>query len=174
MDKKKQIIKDMDVEWTSTDSSDSSSDDEELTSTIRRSRFEHEFQHSRMGAGTSNEASKRSQPASTSGAELVIPQLMPNGMSAFLGLIVLADEESIELTIDDILAIYYPQENSKDHGRYSIQGVEEAISKGSFVRGKARTLARAAKSRVGRDQRSKEIQDVEPLEGLCQYPNKYS
>ncbi|GMN70350.1 hypothetical protein TIFTF001_039395 [Ficus carica] len=212
MDKKKQIIEDVDVEWTSTDSSDSNSDDEELTSTIRRSRFEHEFQHSRMGAGTSNEALERSRPTSTSVAkvlsippiarltkpprhlsvesflrtsnprsvlteeelsdirgrfgfpnevqlrlpfkderantvsegwtcmytiyfecglqlpipplliqsmnhyQLVIPQLMPNGMRVFLGLIVLADKASIELTVDDILAIYYPQENSKDHG----------------------------------------------------------
>ncbi|GMN22564.1 hypothetical protein TIFTF001_043541 [Ficus carica] len=216
MDKQKEVIDDVDVEWTSTDSSDSSSDDEELMSTIRRSRLEHEFQQSQMGAGTSNEASERSRPATTSGEEFVsippiarlsepprrlttetylrtsnprsvlteqdlsdirgrygfpnevqirlpfkgeradtvsegwicmytiyfecglqlplpplliramnhynlaIPQLMPNGMRVFLGLIVLSEEASIELTVDDVLAIYYPQENAKDHGRYSM------------------------------------------------------
>ncbi|GMN27509.1 hypothetical protein TIFTF001_044133 [Ficus carica] len=71
MDKQKEVIDDVDVEWTSTDSSDSSSDNEELMSTIRRSRFEHEFQHSQMGAGTSNEASERSRPATTSGEDLL-------------------------------------------------------------------------------------------------------
>ncbi|GMN61895.1 hypothetical protein TIFTF001_030980 [Ficus carica] len=71
MDKQKEVIDDVDVEWTSTDSSDSSSDNEELMSTIRRSRFEHEFQHSQMGAGTSNEASERSRPATTSGEEIL-------------------------------------------------------------------------------------------------------
>ncbi|GMN25683.1 hypothetical protein TIFTF001_043923 [Ficus carica] len=216
MDKQKEVIDDVDVEWTSTDSSDSSSDDEELMSTIRRSRLEHEFQQSQMGAGTSNEASERSRPATMSGEEFVsippiarlsepprrlttetylrtsnprsvlieqdlsdirgrygfpnevqirlpfkgeradpvsegwicmytiyfecglrlplpplliramnhynlaIPQLMPNGMRVFLGLIVLSEEASIELTVDDVLAIYYPQENAKDHGRYSM------------------------------------------------------
>ncbi|GMN25450.1 hypothetical protein TIFTF001_047725 [Ficus carica] len=216
MDKQKEVIDDVDVEWTSTDSSDSSSDDEELMSTIHRSRLEYEFLQSQMGAGTSNEASERSQPATTSGEEylsippiarltkpprrlttetylrtsnprsvlteddlsdirgrygfpnevqirlpfkgeradavsegwicmytiyfecglrlrlpplliramnhynLAIPQLMPNGMRVFLGLIVLSEEASIELTVDDVLGIYYPQENSKDHGRYSM------------------------------------------------------
>ncbi|GMN57655.1 hypothetical protein TIFTF001_026760 [Ficus carica] len=211
-DKKKQVIDDVDVEWTSTDSSDSSPDDDELASTIRRSKFE----HSRRDTGTSYEAWERSRPATTSEAEavsippitrltkpprrlsvesflrtsnprsvlteehlsdirgrfgfpnevqlrlpfkderadtvsegwicmytiyfecglrlplppllvqcmhhyqLAIPQLMPNGMRVFLGLIVLADEAGVELSVDDILAIYYPQENSKDHGRYSI------------------------------------------------------
>ncbi|GMN73353.1 hypothetical protein TIFTF001_053679, partial [Ficus carica] len=215
MDKEKQPIEDVDVEWTSTDSSDSSSDNEELMSTIRRSRFEHEFQHSQMGAGMS-EASKRSRPATTLGKEilsippiarltepprrlstesflrtsnprsvltesdlsdirgrygfpnevqlrlpfkgeradsvsegwicmytiyfecglrlplppllvqtmhhynLAIPQLMPNGMRVFLGLIVLAEEAGVELTVDYVLAIYYPQENFKDHGSYSM------------------------------------------------------
>ncbi|GMN61894.1 hypothetical protein TIFTF001_030974 [Ficus carica] len=51
---------------------------------------------------------------------LAIPQLMPNVMRVFLGLIVLAEEAGIELTVDDVLAIYYPQENFKDHGRYSM------------------------------------------------------
>ncbi|GMN25939.1 hypothetical protein TIFTF001_046004 [Ficus carica] len=215
MDKQKEVIDDVDVEWTSTDSSDNSSDDE-LVSTIRRLRFEQEFQHSQTGAGTSNEASERSRLATTSGEELVsippiarltepprrlstetflrtsnprsvltendlsdirgrygfpnevqlrlpfkgerantvsegwicmytiyfecglrlplppllvqtmhhynlaIPQLMPNGMRVFLGLIVLSEEANIELSVDDVLAIYYPQENSKDHGRYSM------------------------------------------------------
>ncbi|GMN27825.1 hypothetical protein TIFTF001_044164 [Ficus carica] len=196
MDKQKEVIDDVDVEWTSTDSSDSSSDNEELMSTIRRSRLEYEFQQSQKGAGTSNKASERNRPATTSGEEhlsippiarltkpprrlttetgrygfpnevqirlpfkgeradavsegwicmytiyfecglrlplpplliqamnhynLAIPQLMPNGMRVFLGLIVLSEEASIELTVDDVLAIYYPQENSKDHGRYSM------------------------------------------------------
>ncbi|GMN47402.1 hypothetical protein TIFTF001_016577 [Ficus carica] len=76
MDKEKQIIEDVEVEWMSTDSSDSSSDDEELTSTIRRSRFKHEFQQSHRGAGTSSEVSERSRPASTSGAEVLsIPSI---------------------------------------------------------------------------------------------------
>ncbi|GMN19658.1 hypothetical protein TIFTF001_039862 [Ficus carica] len=215
MDKQKEVIDDVDVEWTSTDSSDSSSDDEELMSIIRRSRLEYEFQQSQIGAGTS-EASERNRPATTSGEEFVsippiarltepprrlanetylrtsnprsvlteqdlsdirgrygfpnevqlrlpfkgeradtvsegwicmytiyfecglrlplpplliramnhynlaIPQLMPNGMRVFLGLIVLSEEASIELTVDDVLAIYYPQENAKDHGRYSM------------------------------------------------------
>ncbi|GMN25026.1 hypothetical protein TIFTF001_043852 [Ficus carica] len=215
MDKQKEVIDDVDVEWTSTDSSDNSSDDE-LVSTIRRSRLEHEYHQSRRGAETSSEAEERNQPATTSGEEilsippiarltkpprrlsvqsflrmsnprsvltendlseirgrfefpnevqlrlptnderaysvsegricmytiyfesglrlplpplliqcmqhyqLAIPQLMPNGMRVFLGLIVLSEEADIELSVDDVLAIYYPQENSKDHGRYSM------------------------------------------------------
>ncbi|GMN65286.1 hypothetical protein TIFTF001_034369 [Ficus carica] len=76
MDKKKQVVEDMDVEWTSTDSSDSNSDDDELASTIRRSRFEYEFEHKRADTGTSNEASERSWLATTSGAEaLSIPHV---------------------------------------------------------------------------------------------------
>ncbi|GMN19513.1 hypothetical protein TIFTF001_039898 [Ficus carica] len=39
---------------------------------------------------------------------LAIPQLMPNGMRVFLGLIVLSEEANIELSVDDVLAIYYP------------------------------------------------------------------
>ncbi|GMN68239.1 hypothetical protein TIFTF001_037312 [Ficus carica] len=162
MDKQKEVIDDVDVEWTSTDSSDSSSDDEELMSTIRRSRLEYEFQQSQMGAGTSNKASERNRPATTSGEEhLSIPPIarltkpprrlttetylrtsnprsvlteddlsdirgrygFPNEVQIhlpFKGLIVLSEEASIELTVDDVLAIYYPQENSKDHGRYSM------------------------------------------------------
>ncbi|GMN64825.1 hypothetical protein TIFTF001_033886 [Ficus carica] len=215
MDKDKQPIEDVDVKWTSTDSSDSSSNDE-LVLSIHRSRFEHEYQQSRRGAETSSEASERNRPASTSGEEilsippiarltkpprrlsvqsflrtsnphsvlteddlsdirgrfgfpnevqlclpfederadtvsegwicmytiyfecglrlrlpplliqcmhhyqLAIPQLMPNGMRVFLGLIVLAEEAGVELSVDDVLAIYYPQENFKDHGRYSM------------------------------------------------------
>ncbi|GMN51350.1 hypothetical protein TIFTF001_020501 [Ficus carica] len=49
--------------------------------------------------------------------QLAIPQLMPNGMRVFLGLIVIADEASVELSVDDILALYYPQKNSKDRGQ---------------------------------------------------------
>ncbi|GMN46178.1 hypothetical protein TIFTF001_015361 [Ficus carica] len=52
--------------------------------------------------------------------QLAIPQLMPNGMKVFLGLIVIADEAGVELSVDNVLALYYPQENSKDHGRYSM------------------------------------------------------
>ncbi|GMN24812.1 hypothetical protein TIFTF001_043822 [Ficus carica] len=51
---------------------------------------------------------------------VAIPQLMPNGMRVFLGLIVLSEEANIDLSIDDVLALYYPQENSKDHGWYSM------------------------------------------------------
>ena len=43
---------------------------------------------------------------------------MPNGMRVFIGLIMLGDEAKIELSVDDLLAIYYPQENAKDKGRY--------------------------------------------------------
>ena len=48
--------------------------------------------------------------------EFAIPQLMPNGMRVFLGLIILAVETGVELLVDDILAIYYLQENLKDRG----------------------------------------------------------
>ena len=216
MDKQKEVIEDMNVDWTSTESSDSSSDDE-VASIIHRSKLEHEYQQSRRDAGTSNEAAERNRPATTSAVEealsippiarptrpfrrlntqsflrtsnprsvlteddlsdirgrfgfpnevqlqlpmkderadtvsegwicmytiyfecglrlplppllikcmdhyqLAIPQLMPNGMRVFLGLIVLSEEAGIELSVDDVLAIYYPQENSKDHGRYSM------------------------------------------------------
>ena len=47
--------------------------------------------------------------------QLTIPQLMSNGMRVLLSLIILVDEAGVELSVDDILAIYYPQENSKDH-----------------------------------------------------------
>ena len=39
--------------------------------------------------------------------QLAIPQLMPNGMRVFLGLIVIADEAGIELSVDNFLALYY-------------------------------------------------------------------
>ena len=52
--------------------------------------------------------------------QLAIPQLMPNGMRVLIGLIVLGDEAKVELTVDDVLALYYPQENVKDKGRYSM------------------------------------------------------
>ncbi|GMN55830.1 hypothetical protein TIFTF001_024953 [Ficus carica] len=168
MDKDKQPIEDVDVEWTSTDSSDSSSDDE-LVSTMRRSRLEHEYHQSRRGAetilteddlsdirgrfGFPNEVQFRlpfkDERADTVSEgwicmytiyfecglrlqlqplliqcmhhyQLAIPQLMPNGMRVFLGLIVLAEEAGVELSVDDTLAIFYPQENFKDHGRYSM------------------------------------------------------
>ncbi|GMN57869.1 hypothetical protein TIFTF001_026969 [Ficus carica] len=144
MDKQNEVIDDVDVEWTSTDSSDSSSDNEELMSTIR---------HIRGRYGFPNEVQLRlpfkGERADTVSEgwicmytiyfecglrlplppllvrtmnhyNLVIPQLMPNGMRVFLGLIVLSEEANIDLSVDDVLAIYYPQENSKDHGRYSM------------------------------------------------------
>ena len=58
MDKEKQIVEDVDVEWTSSDSSDSSSDDE-LVETLRRSRFESEFLQHRHGAESSNVRQER-------------------------------------------------------------------------------------------------------------------
>ncbi|GMN45103.1 hypothetical protein TIFTF001_014285 [Ficus carica] len=42
------------------------------------------------------------------------------GWLFFLGLIVIAEEAGVELSVDDILALYYPQENSKERGRYSM------------------------------------------------------
>ena len=71
MDKDKKIIEDVDVEWTSTNFSNSSSDDEEWASTVRYSRFEHELLHNRKGAEISNEASERNHPATTSRAEIL-------------------------------------------------------------------------------------------------------
>ncbi|GMN60135.1 hypothetical protein TIFTF001_029231 [Ficus carica] len=71
MGKDKEIIEDVDVEWTSTDSSDSSSDDEKLASTIRCSRFEHEFHQNQRGAETSNEATERNRMATTSEAKVL-------------------------------------------------------------------------------------------------------
>ena len=38
----------------------------------------------------------------------------------FLGFIMVTDEAGIELTVDDFLALYYPRENMKDYGRYSM------------------------------------------------------
>ncbi|GMN20297.1 hypothetical protein TIFTF001_048728 [Ficus carica] len=52
--------------------------------------------------------------------QLVTPQLMPNGIRVFLGLIMIVDEAGVELMVDDFLALYYPQENTKDYGRYSM------------------------------------------------------
>ncbi|GMN74975.1 hypothetical protein TIFTF001_052496 [Ficus carica] len=52
--------------------------------------------------------------------QLAIPQLMPNEIRVFLGLIVITDEAGIKLSVNDFLAFYYLQENSKDHGRYSM------------------------------------------------------
>ncbi|GMN64156.1 hypothetical protein TIFTF001_033227 [Ficus carica] len=194
MDKEKQLIEDIDVEWTTTDSSDSSSDNEELMSTIhQRSRpattsgkailsippiarltepprwlstesflrtsnprsvlTESDLSDIRGRYGFPNEVQLR-LPFKGERADsvsegwicmytiyfecglriplppllvqtmhhynLAIPQLKPNGMRVFMGLIVLAEEAGVELTVDDVLAIYYPQENFKDHGRYSM------------------------------------------------------
>ncbi|GMN59335.1 hypothetical protein TIFTF001_028422 [Ficus carica] len=80
--------------------------------------------------------------------QLAIPQLMSNGMRVFLGLIVLADEAGVKLSVIDILAIYYPQENSKDH---DWKGTKEANSEGSSIRREARTISSTTKMRVGRD-----------------------
>ena len=45
--------------------------------------------------------------------QLVIPQLMLNRMRVFLGLIVIANEVSVELSVDDFLTLYNLQENLK-------------------------------------------------------------
>ena len=77
MDKEKQIIEDVEVEWTSTDSSDNSSDDEEWASTVFQSRFEHEICQGGRGAETSNEASERNRMVTTSGEEILsIPPIV--------------------------------------------------------------------------------------------------
>ncbi|GMN70143.1 hypothetical protein TIFTF001_039187 [Ficus carica] len=38
----------------------------------------------------------------------------------FFGINCIIGRMGVELSVDDVLAIYYPQENSKDHGRYSM------------------------------------------------------
>ncbi|GMN21095.1 hypothetical protein TIFTF001_040034 [Ficus carica] len=144
MDKQKEVIDDVDVEWTSTDSSDSSSDNEELMSTIHRSRgrygFPNEVQLRLPFKGERADIVSEGWICmytiyfecglrlplppllvqTMHHCNLVIPQLMPNDIRVFLGLIVLSEEANIVLSVDDVLAIYYPQENSKDHGRYSM------------------------------------------------------
>ena len=45
---------------------------------------------------------------------------MPNRMRIFLGLIVIVDEASVELSVDDILDLYYLQKTSKNHNQYSV------------------------------------------------------
>ena len=71
MDKEKQIVEDVEVEWTSSDSSDSGSDDEELIKTLRRSKFEAEFFHNRHGVESSNVRQERDRPATISGADVL-------------------------------------------------------------------------------------------------------
>ena len=71
MDKEKQIIEDVEVKWTSTDSSDNSSDNDEWASTVRQSRFEHEIRQDGRRAETSSEASRRNRAATTLGAEVL-------------------------------------------------------------------------------------------------------
>ena len=71
MDKEKQIIEDVEVEWTSSESSASGSEDEELVETIRRSRFEAEFNHNRSGAESSTVRQERDRPATISGADVL-------------------------------------------------------------------------------------------------------
>ncbi|GMN58183.1 hypothetical protein TIFTF001_027282 [Ficus carica] len=111
----------------STDFSDSSSDDDELTSTIHRSRFEHEFEHNRRDAGTSSKASERNRPTTTSGAKVLsIPPIARLTKPP-------RREAGVELSVDDILAIYYPQENSKDHGRYSMYPRRKKQSMGGLA-----------------------------------------
>ena len=70
-DKGKQPIEDVVVNWTSSDSDKSSSNEEEWASTIRRSRAEYESLQSRKGAETSNEAPERSRPVTTSGERVL-------------------------------------------------------------------------------------------------------
>ncbi|GMN47318.1 hypothetical protein TIFTF001_016502 [Ficus carica] len=152
----KQPIEDDLVDWTSSDSDENDTDDEEGASVIRRLKDEYESLQMRKGTEISNEASERSRPTTVSGAGVLsIPPiarlnkpprllsvemfltsnppsiLTDEDLSAirgrygfpnefFLGLIVIADEAGVELSVDDILALYYLQENSKDHGRYSM------------------------------------------------------
>ncbi|GMN62686.1 hypothetical protein TIFTF001_031768 [Ficus carica] len=188
MDKEKQIIEDVDVEWTSTNSDESTFADEEWASTIRLSKVEHESLQNRKGAETSNKASERNRLVTMSGigilsilpiARLSKPPrhlsvksflrtsnphsvLMDEDLSDIRGrygfpnevqlrlpftneqadtvsegwiymytiyfefglrlpiplLLIQTEEAGVELPVDDILAIYYPQESSKDHGRY--------------------------------------------------------
>ena len=40
--------------------------------------------------------------------QIAISQLMPNGMRVSTSLIVIADEATVELTVDDFLTLYYP------------------------------------------------------------------
>lgn len=50
---------------------------------------------------------------------------MLNGIRVFLGLEVIADKASIELTVDDFLALCYLQENMKDYGHYSMYSTQK-------------------------------------------------
>ncbi|GMN49580.1 hypothetical protein TIFTF001_018746 [Ficus carica] len=73
--------------------------------------------------------------------QLAIPQLMPNGILLFLRLIVIADEASVELLVDDFLTLYYSQENSKDHGRYSMYlRLKQQVDWPFVIRGALRKL----------------------------------
>ncbi|GMN45102.1 hypothetical protein TIFTF001_014296 [Ficus carica] len=62
-DRGKQPIENVVVDWTSSDSDESNSDDEEWASVLHRSRKEYESFQMWKGAETSNEASERNQPA---------------------------------------------------------------------------------------------------------------
>ncbi|GMN60222.1 hypothetical protein TIFTF001_029325 [Ficus carica] len=118
-----------------------------MASTIHHSKVEYEFHQSRKGAEMSNEASERSRPATKSGAGVLsIPQIArlnkpPHRLRVDTDFRTKSnftfpfrmnertpcqrdgsgsDEAGVELSVDDILTIYYPQENLKDHGRYSM------------------------------------------------------
>ncbi|GMN59014.1 hypothetical protein TIFTF001_028106, partial [Ficus carica] len=75
-DRGKRHINEVVVDWTRSDSDDSSSDDDEWPSAIRRSRFEFESHQSRRGTETNNEAIERNRKATTSGTGILsIPQI---------------------------------------------------------------------------------------------------
>ncbi|GMN66222.1 hypothetical protein TIFTF001_035287 [Ficus carica] len=121
MDKDKQPIEDVDVEWTSTDSSDSSSDDE-LASTIHRLRVDSDSRmksnfvyHLRMNEWTPYLKDGYAFIPSISSADFHFHF----HLSSF-SVCITTKEAGVELLVDDVLAIYYPQENFKDHGRYSM------------------------------------------------------
>ena len=76
MDKEKQIIENVEIEWTRTDSSDNSSDDEKWVSIVRHSIFENEVRQRGRGAETSSEAAERNRAATTSGEEILL--ISPN------------------------------------------------------------------------------------------------
>ena len=76
MNRGKQPIEDVVVEWTSSDSDESDSGDEELASILRHSKAEYELLKKRKGTETSNEASERNWPATMWGASVLsIPSI---------------------------------------------------------------------------------------------------
>ena len=72
----KQPVDDVVVEWTSSDSSDSDSDNEEWASILRHSKAEYDLLQMQKGAETSNEASERNRSATVSGAGVLLIPLI--------------------------------------------------------------------------------------------------